>query len=110
MRILDYNARARVRFMIKNVKLANRVILAIGLVLCVACITVIAIDFAGGSTSMLLELVRQILFVLILVGLLARSIVNKESASTRYLILGAIVVFLVFLVVFLVHHPTRQWP
>ena len=98
------------RFTIKNVKLANRVILAIGLVLCVACITVIAIDFAGGSTSMLLELVRQILFVLILVGLLARSIVNKESASTRYIILGAIMTLLIVLVAFAVHHPTRQWP
>jgi uncharacterized membrane protein YobD (UPF0266 family) len=79
-------------------------------VLGLAGITVIAIDWASGSTSMLLELTSRTLFVLILVALLARSVVNKESASTRYLILGAIVVFLVFLAVFLVHHPTREWP
>jgi uncharacterized membrane protein YobD (UPF0266 family) len=96
--------------MIKNVKLAYRVILAIALILGVAGITVVAIDWASGSTSMLLELTSRTLFVLILVALLVRSIVNKESASTRYLILGAIVIFLVFLVVFLVHHPTREWP
>lgn len=96
--------------MIKNVKLANRVILALAVVLGLAGITVIAIDWASGSTSMLLELTSRTLFVLILVALLARSIVNKESASTRYLILGAIVIFLVFLAVFLVHHPTREWP
>jgi uncharacterized membrane protein YobD (UPF0266 family) len=96
--------------MVKNVKLANRMILAIAVVLGLAGITVIAIDWASGSTSMLLELTSRTLFVLILVALLARSVVNKESASTRYLILGAIVVFLVFLAVFLVHHPTREWP
>lgn len=96
--------------MIKNVKLANRVILAIAVVLGVACIAIAVIDWASGSTSLLLELVRQILFVVILVVFLVRSIVNKESAFTRYLILGAIVMFLVFLVVFLAHHPTRQWP
>lgn len=96
--------------MMKNVKLANRVMLAIATLLCVACVTIIAIDWASGSTSMLLELTSRTLFVLILVALLARSIVNKESASTRYLILGAIVILLVFLVAFAVHHPTRQWP
>lgn len=96
--------------MMKNVKLANRAILAIGIVLSVACVTITVIDWASGFTSLLLEMVRQILFVLILMGLLARSIVNKESASTRYLVLGIIVIFLVFLVVFLVHHPTREWP
>jgi cytochrome bd-type quinol oxidase subunit 2 len=96
--------------MIKNVKLANRVILATVLLLAIASIVLVAVDWASGSTSMLLELTSRTLFVLILVALLARSIVNKESASTRYIILGAIVIFLVFLVVFLVHHPTRQWP
>jgi hypothetical protein len=96
--------------MIKNVKLANRVILATVLLLAVASIVLVAVDWASGSTSMLLELTSRTLFVLILVALLARSMVNKESASTRYIILGAIVIFLVFLVVFLVHHPTRQWP
>jgi cytochrome bd-type quinol oxidase subunit 2 len=96
--------------MIKNVKLANRVILAIAVVLGVAGITVIAIDWASGSTSMLLELVRQILFVLIFVTILVRSIVNKESASTRYLILAVIIIWLIFLAVAVVHHPTRQWP
>jgi FtsH-binding integral membrane protein len=96
--------------MIKNVKLANRVILAIGFVLCVATITVIAIDWASGSTSLLLDLATQTLLVLMLVGLLVRSIVNKESASTRYLILGAIVILLIILVAFAVHHPTREWP
>jgi hypothetical protein len=96
--------------MIKNVKLANRVILAIAVVLGLAGITVIAIDWASGGTSLLLELVRQILLVLLFVALLVRSIVNKEGAFTRYLVLGVIVMFLVFLVVFLVHHPTRQWP
>ncbi len=96
--------------MIKNVKLANRVILAIGTVLFVASVTVIAIDWACGSTSLLLNLAGQTLLVLMLVGLLVRSMVNKESASTRYLILGAIVILLIFLVAFAVHHPTRQWP
>lgn len=96
--------------MIRNVKLANWVILAIAVLLGVAGVAVIAIDLASGSTSMLLELTSRTLFVLILVALLARSVVNKESASTRYLILGAIVVFLVFLAAFLVHHPTREWP
>jgi hypothetical protein len=95
---------------IKNVKLANRVILAIGTVLFVACVTIIAIDWASGSTSLLLNLAGQTLLVLMLIGLLVRSIVNKESASTRYLILGAIVILLIVLVAFAVHHPTRQWP
>lgn len=96
--------------MIKNVKLANRVILGIGVLLFAASVTVIAIDWASGSTSLLLNLAGQTLLVLMLVGLLVRSIVNKESASTRYLILGAIVILLIFLVAFAVHHPTRQWP
>ncbi len=45
--------------MIKNVKLANRVILAIAVLLGVAGVAVIAIDWASGSTSMLLELTSR---------------------------------------------------
>ena len=45
--------------MIKNVKLANRVILVVVVLLVVAFITVVAIDWASGSTSLLLELARQ---------------------------------------------------
>ncbi len=96
--------------MTKNVKLANRVILAIVVLLSVAGIAVIVIDLASGSTSMLLESAKWTLLALMGVALLVRSIVNKESAFTRYLILGVIVMFVVFLVVLLVHHPTREWP
>ena len=96
--------------MIKNVKLANRVILAIVVLLGVACITIAAIDLASGSTSMLLESAKWTLLALVGVALHIRCIVNKESAFTRYLSLGLVVMFLVFLAVFLVHHPTREWP
>jgi hypothetical protein len=96
--------------MMKNVKLANRVMLAIATVLCVACVTITAIDWASGSTSLLLNLAGQTLLVLMLVMLLVRSMVNKENASTIYLILGAIVILLIFLVAFAVRHPTREWP
>jgi hypothetical protein len=96
--------------MIKNVKLANRVILAIVVLLGVACITIAAIDLTSGSTSMLLESAKWILVALMSVAVHVRSIVNKESAFTRYLSLGLVVMTLVFLVVLLVHHPTREWP
>jgi len=96
--------------MIKNVKLANRVILATVLFLAIASMVLVAVDWASGSTSLLLELVRQILLVLALVALLLRSILNKDSAFTRYLILAVIVIFLILLVVFAAHHPTREWP
>ncbi len=96
--------------MIKNVKLANRLILATVLLLAIASIVLVAVDWASGSTSLLLELVRQILLVLALVALLLRSIVNKDSAFTRYLILAVIMIFLISLIVFAVHHPTREWP
>jgi hypothetical protein len=95
---------------IKNVKLANRILFGAGIVLAVAAITVVWVDWANGSTSMLLELVWQILLMLVLVTGFVRSLVNRESASTRYLILAAIVIFLVLTVLSVVHHPTRQWP
>ncbi len=96
--------------MIKNVKLANRVILAVVVLLGVACITIAAIDLMSGSTSMLLESAKWILVALMSAAVHVRCIVNKESALTRYLSLGLIVMALVFLVVLLVHHPTREWP
>jgi hypothetical protein len=96
--------------MIKNVILAKRILFGVGIVLAVAAITVIWVDWANGSTSMSLELVWHILLMLVLVAGFVRSLVNRESASTRYLILAVTVIFIVLTVLSLVHHPTWQWP
>jgi hypothetical protein len=94
----------------KNVKLVNRVILAVVVLLSAACIAIAVIDLASGSTSLLLESAKWTLLALMFAAVHIRSIVNKESAFVRYLSLGTVVMALVFLVVFLVHHPTREWP
>lgn len=86
--------------MIKDVKLANRVILGVAVALGIAGIVIAAVDSVSHSESVLLDLARQILFILfIFVLFFVRSVINRDSL-TKYISLVAIAVLLVLLVVF----------
>jgi heme O synthase-like polyprenyltransferase len=94
--------------MIKNIKLANRVIQGVVVVLAIALGAVIAVDYVSDYTSMLLGLTFWILFLLMSVALFAQATIKRESF--RYFYLAASIMLLVFLVLSLLHHPTRHWP
>lgn len=86
--------------MIKDVKLANRVILGVAVALGIAGIVIAAVDSVSHSESVLLDLARQILFILfIFVLFFVRSVINRDSL-TKYISLVAIAALLVLLVVF----------
>jgi hypothetical membrane protein len=85
--------------MIRNVKLANRVILGVLVVLAVAGITTVMVDCLTDSTSVLLDLTTQIIFVLMFVALFIQSTIKRESL-TKYISLAVIIIMLILMVVF----------
>jgi len=84
--------------MIRNAKLANRVIMGVVVVLAMALVAVIAVDYVRDSTSMLLGLAIRILFLLMFVALFIQSTIKRERF--KYFHLAVAIILLVFLVVF----------
>jgi len=91
--------------MTKDGKTAKRIFIVVTLVLVIAAMTLSTIDYVNSSTSLLLELASEIVFLLIFVALLTKSGKMMICISSV-----SILVMLIFLILFLMDHPTRHWP
>jgi len=89
--------------MTQHGKTPKPVFIAVILVLAIAAFTLLTVDYVTGSTSVLLDLIPQILIILMLVAGINRK-------PLRYIFFLPIIIWLIYLVLFLMDHPGRQWP